>query len=218
MSANSIPVDAPLFILGAGGHGRVLAEAARALNICPAGFLDDAPGRTGDDVNGVKIVGPFSSLVTLPSNAVFALGVGDNRNRMHWAHELARLGRRALTLIHPAAIIASHTTIGEGAYVGPLAVVHVNASIGRHSIVNTATVVDHQCHLGDFAHASANVIMGGASRAGDGSLLGVGSSLLPEVIVGAWTQVGAGSVVTRDLPDNVVAYGVPARVKRPATP
>ncbi len=78
--------------------------------------------------------------------------------------------------------------------------------------VNTAAVVDHQCQLGDFAHVSANVVLGGGVSVGEGSLVGIGACVLPGVVIGAWSQVGAGAVVTRDVPDGVVAYGVPARV------
>ena len=207
---------APLVILGAGGHARVLGEAARALRIPVRAFLDDDEALTGTDVNGVPVAGQLRDWVTFPAGTLFAIGIGTNRLRQTWADTIARGGGRAKTLIHPSAIVAPSATIEEGAYVGPLAVVHVNARAGRHSIINTAAVVDHQCVVADFAHTSANVIMGGKSETGEGSLLGVGCSLLPGVRVGAWSEIGAGSVVTRDMKGGVVAYGVPARIRRPS--
>ncbi|GAA0794618.1 maltose O-acetyltransferase [Spirilliplanes yamanashiensis] len=53
---------------------------------------------------------------------------------------------------------------------------------------------------------------------GDNVWLGGGVIVCPGVTIGADTVVGAGSVVTRDLPPGVVAYGSPARVVRDAGP
>ncbi|MBP6701968.1 MAG: acetyltransferase [Vicinamibacteria bacterium] len=208
----SLARESPVYIFGAGGHGRVLAEIARAAGIPLAGFLDEDPSHRGNVVNGLTVVGDWSTVNDLPVGSLFAIGVGSNRERRRVADELARLGRAVTRLIHPSAVVAAHTNVGEGTCVGPLAVIHVNASVGRNCIVNTAAVVDHQCQLGDFAHVSANVVLGGGVSVGEGSLVGIGACVLPGVVIGAWSQVGAGAVVTRDVPDGVVAYGVPARV------
>lgn len=204
--------ESSLYIFGAGGHGRVVAEIARAAGIRVAGFLDENPALWGSAVNGIPVVGDWTAVEELPADSLFALGVGGNLERKRIADELARRGRAVRGLVHPSAVVAAHTDLGEGTCVGPLAVIHVNASVGRHCIVNTAAVVDHQARVGDFAHVSLNVSLGGGASVGEGSLVGTGASVLPGVAIGAWSQVGAGAVVTRDVPDGVVAYGVPARV------
>lgn len=201
-----------MYIFGAGGHGRVLAEVARAAGIRVAGFLDENPSHRGNVVNGIAVVGDWNGVGDLPPETLFAIGVGSNRERRKVADEFSRRGLAVMRLVHPSAVVAAHTDLGEGTCVGPLAVIHVNASVGRHCIINTAAVVDHQCVVGDFAHVCANASLGGGVSVGEGSLVGMGASVLPGVAIGTWSQVGAGAVVTRDLPDGVVAYGVPARV------
>jgi sugar O-acyltransferase (sialic acid O-acetyltransferase NeuD family) len=192
----------------------VVAEGAQAMGLTVLGFLDDDPATRGQSINGIPVMGGTEKVGTLEPDAGFAIGIGSNRTRAKVAAMLEGRQCRTVGVIHPSAVIASHTRIGEGVYIGPLAVVHVNARIGRHCIVNTGAIVDHECAMDNFAHVSANVILGGASRVGEGSLVGVGASVLPTLTIGSWSEVGAGAVVTRDLGDGVVAYGVPARVKR----
>lgn len=209
--------ESSLYIFGAGGHGRVVAEIARAAGIRVAGFLDGNPGLRGTVVNEIAVLGDWTAVGHLEAESLFAVGVGGNPERKKVADEFARRARTIIRLVHPSAVVAAHTDIGEGTCVGPLAVIHVNASVGRHCIVNTAAVVDHECRVGDFAHVSANATLAGGASVGEGSLVGVGASVLPGVRIGAWCQVGAGAVVTKDLPDGVVACGVPARVMGPTS-
>jgi acetyltransferase-like isoleucine patch superfamily enzyme len=53
--------------------------------------------------------------------------------------------------------------------------------------------------------------MGGDVRIGEGALIGIGAVVLPRVSIGAWSTVGAGAVVTKDVPAGTTVVGVPAR-------
>ncbi|MCL4817743.1 MAG: acetyltransferase [Vicinamibacteria bacterium] len=203
----------PLYILGAGGHGRVVAEAACALGLTVAGILDDAADRS--EVFGIPVLGPLSAVSSLPAGCPLVLAIGDNRRRQALAGALRAQGRSFATLVHPSAVVARHVrSIGEGTYVGPLAVVHADATVGSHAIVNTGAVVEHECVVGDFVHVSVNVTLAGGASVGEGALVGSGATVLPQVAVGAWSTVGAGAVVTRPVDPGVVAWGVPARARR----
>ena len=132
--------------------------------------------------------------------------MGDNRARRAIA---ARVDLRWVTAVHPGALVDPSATIGPGTVVFAGAVVQADAVVGEHAIVNTGAVVEHDCVVGDFAHVAPGVVLAGGVRVGEGTLLGVGTSVIPGVRVGSWSTVGAGSVVVRDLPDDVVAFGVP---------
>ncbi|MCS7300843.1 MAG: acetyltransferase, partial [Fimbriimonadales bacterium] len=93
-------------------------------------------------------------------------------------------------------------------------VVQPDARIGRHCIVNTAASVDHDCTIADFVHVAPGARLAGGVKVGEGVLLGVGCCVLPGIQIGAWSVVGAGAVVTEDVPDGVVVVGVPARAIR----
>ena len=199
----------PLFVLGAGGHGKVVAEAARASGAFDVrGYLDHDRARWGTEWDGLKIAAPEA----MDADAEVALGVGDNRAR---AEAMRRLdGRRVATVVHPSAVVCPSARLGDGTYVGPLAVVHADAEVGRGCIVNSGAVVEHDCRLGDYVHVSPRATLGGGVTVGEGAHLGLGAVLLPGLTVGEWTTLGAGAVMVESLPDRVTAMGVPARARR----
>lgn len=201
----------PLYVLGAGGHGKVVAEAARASGAFELrGYLDHDRSRWGTEWDGLKVHGDPAAA---EPDAAIALGVGDNRARADTMRALE--GRRLATVVHPSAVTARSARIGDGGYVGPLAVVHADARLGRGCIVNSGAVVEHDCRLGDYVHVSPRATLGGGVTVGEGTHLGLGAVLLPGLSVGAWTTLGAGAVMVESLPDRVTATGVPAR-QRPA--
>jgi sugar O-acyltransferase (sialic acid O-acetyltransferase NeuD family) len=200
-------VKTPLYVFGAGGHGKVVAEAARAGSRYDLrGFVDHDRARWGTEWAGVPIQGDLDAL---EPGAAIALGVGENRRRGEVVRELA--DRRLATVIHPSATIAETARLGAGTFVGPQAVVHADAQVGRACIVNTGAIVEHDCRLGDYVHVSPRATLGGNVTVGEGAHLGLGAVLLPGLSVGAWTTLGAGAVMVESLPERVTAIGVPAR-------
>lgn len=211
MKDNTTEASRPtVYVLGAGGHGKVVAEAAvQSGRFLVAGFLDEDPAKWGSTLSGLPVTG---GLDALPQGAMVALGVGSNGTRLAL---LGRLGNRQIpiaTVVHPAATVSPGAQIGEGSYIGPGAVVHVDARVGRACIVNSGAVVEHDNVLADGVHVSPNAALGGNVTVGEGSHIGLGASVLPGIVIGPWTVVGAGAVVTKPLPGGVSAVGIPARV------
>lgn len=205
----------PLYVFGAGGHGKVVAEAAlRANEEEVRGFLDDDLAKRGSPVLGRPVVGDLETWASLEKDAVLALGVGANASRLD-ARERARArGIPLTTVVHPSAVVATGVSIGEGSYVGPGAVIHVDARLGAACIVNSLALVEHDCVLEDGVHVSPQAALGGGVRLGKGVHLGLGAVVLPGLAVGAFAIIGAGSVVTRSVAANEVVWGSPARVRR----
>lgn len=145
---------------------------------------------------------------------VVALGIGENTVRQSVAERCLAWGLELLTLVHPAATVSRSARLGAGTVVMAGTCINPDALVGRGAIINTGAVVEHDTSVGDFAHVSPNATMGGAARLGALAHLGLGAVILPGVGVGDGCIVGAGAVVVRDVPDGVVAMGVPARVRR----
>lgn len=124
---------------------------------------------------------------------------------------MADAGFELVSIIHPRAIIADDVTIGKGTFVAAGAVINPKAKIGDLAIVNTSSSVDHDCSLESLAHLSPGVRLGGHARVCRGTWVGIGATVLDRRIVGAWSIVGAGAVVTRDIPPGRKFVGVPAR-------
>lgn len=203
-----------LFIYGASGHGKVVAEIALALGHLVSGFIDDDPSMVSKHVLGLPICGGFEWLVRSAqhSKVIVGLGIGDNRERYRIGQQCRRHDIPLITLIHPSALISPSAVIGNGTVVMARVVVNAEARIGDGVIINTGSIVEHDCGVGEYAHLSPVSVMGGASSLGAMSWLGMGAAIIHRVSVGASSVVGAGAVVIHDLPDTVVAVGVPARI------
>lgn len=207
----------PLWILGGGGHAKVVIETARATRaFVPVGVLDDDDTRFGSNVLGVPVRGPIvASAIGELGIDLAVLAIGDNHARAAVVGRLAGLVSWAV-LIHPASTVAETVQLGEGSVVFAGAIVQPDAVIGRHVIVNTGASVDHDAVVADFAHLAPGVRLAGEVRLGEGALVGIGACIVPGREIGAWATVGAGAVVTSDVPAGVVAVGVPARWKATA--
>ena len=209
------PHPRSLYVFGAGGHGKVVADIAIQAGWRVLALLDDNPELAESTVLGLRvIVGRDGIEDLLRSDDLVALGIGSNAVRMRIQRELENRGIRVQTIISRHAVVSSWARIGRGTVVMPGAIVNAGAVIGDGVILNTGAVVEHDCEIGDFAHVSPNSTIGGTAKVGRLSQVAIGASVLPRVRVGARTILGAGSVATRDLPDDVIAYGVPARIRR----
>lgn len=211
-----------LVLWGSSGHAMVVADIVRSTGVYEiAGMLDDLhPERRGQLVAGAPILGGREQLPLLLDRGVthIILAIGDCSIRARLAR-LAVDGGFALAIaVHARAVVAPSATLGAGTVVAAGAVVNPNADIGSNCIVNTSASVDHDCVIGSGVHVGPGVHIGGGTHVGPGTWLGIGATLIDHVRVGARSIVGAGSVVTRDVPDGVVVYGVPARFVRQAGP
>jgi len=198
-----------LAVIGVGGHAKVVAATARAAGFAIGRVVDDDPDRWGQALHGATVDGPTSRVLEDPE-ALAVLAIGDGRVRAR----LAAMARcRFARIVHPSAIVDPSVTLGDGTVVFAGAVIQPDSRIGRHAILNTGASVDHDCVVGDFVHIGPGARLAGGVTVGEGALLGIGSAVVPGRTVGAWTRVGAGAVVVGDLPPDVVAVGVPARVR-----
>jgi sugar O-acyltransferase (sialic acid O-acetyltransferase NeuD family) len=201
----------PVWIIGAGGHAKVVIDTLRAAGgFAIAGVLDDDPRRWDGALLGVPIVGDTSADTLARQGVARAvIAVGSNATRAAIAARCA--GRVAWPhVVHPRAYVAPGVAVGEGTVIFAGAIVQPDAVLGRHAILNTGCSVDHDCVLGDFTHVAPGARLAGNVTVGPGSLVGLGATILPGRAIGAWATVGAGSVVVRDVPDGVVVKGVPA--------
>jgi UDP-N-acetylbacillosamine N-acetyltransferase len=93
-------------------------------------------------------------------------------------------------------------------------VINPVAQIGENVIVNTCASVDHDCVIDDGAHVAPGAHLAARVHVGRGSWVGIGSVVKEGARIGKATVIGAGSLVLNDIPDDVLAYGSPARLVR----
>lgn len=197
--------NTPIVIVGGGGHALVVAEAARTSGFAILGFRDDRP--TARLLELVHL-GPIAGTSGDAASVIIAIGDVATRRRL-----IGQLRGPLATVVHPAAHVSSGAfaaTLGPGTYVAPRAVVHSHARVGPHAIINSGSVIEHECELGENVHVAPGAVLGGRARVGSHTLIGLGSRVLPGITIGTGCTVAAGAVVIRDVPDGATVMGVPA--------
>ncbi len=207
-----------LVLWGASGHALTVADIVRQEGRYDlAGFVDDLhPERAGTEFAGATVLGGRDVLPDLRRRGVSHLivAVGERKARTELAAEARRLGFELAVAVHPAATLGTGVEPGPGTVVMAGAVVNPGTRIGETVIVNTRASVDHDCALCDAVHVAPGAVLGGWVTVGAGAWVGIGAVVRDRVSIGPGCLVGAGAVVVSDLPADVVAYGVPARVVR----
>jgi acetyltransferase EpsM len=205
-----------LVIWGAGGHALVVADIIHLTqDYVIAGFLDSVnPARSGQAFCGASVLGGEEQLERLRRIGVehIIVAVGDGRARLHLAKLARSKGLQLASAVHPRAVVAKGVPIGAGTVVAAGAVVGPGTVIGENVIVNTCASVDHECAIGDGAHIAPGAHLGGGVTVGCRAHVGIGAAVRERIRIGAGSLVGAGAVVVSDVPVDVVAFGVPARV------
>ncbi|ROM90400.1 acetyltransferase [Pseudomonas brassicacearum] len=201
-----------LAILGAGGHGKVVADTAECCGWEHVDFFAD--GWPAQVTNGSwSVVGDTSLLIEQLSHYDgVVVAIGQNSIRKAKLDELAQIGAPLVSLVHPAATVSRRASIGLGSVVFAGVVVNADAVIGPGAILNTGCSVDHDCVLGECVHVSPGARLAGGVRVGNLSWIGIGASVRQLIRIGAGVTVGAGAVAVSDVEDSVTVLGVPAKV------
>jgi sugar O-acyltransferase (sialic acid O-acetyltransferase NeuD family) len=201
-----------LAILGASGHGKVIADIALLLGYTDVAFFDDAwPSKSS--VGRWSVIGTTETLLgSITDFDAVIVGIGDNRTRLEEQALLAASGAPLVSLVHPAAVVSDFAQIGIGSVICAGAIVNVDAALGAAVIVNTGATVDHDCRLADGVHIAPGAHLSGDVHIGESSWIGVGACVKQGIHIGADVIVGAGAVVVSDIPDGVTVVGNPARL------
>ena len=209
---------AGLLLLGAGGHARVVAETALATGrFSRIAFLDDRWSGSVQlpDQLGWPVIGPFAAAFDSQFRLHYpaaTVAIGTAALRLQWLPRLASAGYELPVVVHPAASLSPSAKLGIGSVVFAQAAIQAQVVIGSGAILNTGCSVDHDSKLGDGVHICPGARLAGEVQVGDRSWIGTGASVIQQISIGTDVTVGAGAVVLRDLPDDVTAVGVPARV------
>lgn len=201
-----------LLILGAGGHGKVVAEIAELMNKWnEIAFLDD--NKDLKEVNGIPVIGQLNEckkMIGYYDSAFVA--VGDNILRLMLINKLQEIGYKVPVLRHPFTSVSKNTVIYEGTVIIAGTVINTNTKIGKGCIINTSSSVDHDCELEDGVHISPGVHIGGTTNIGEYTWVCIGSSISNNINIGTNNIIAAGSAVTRDIENYKLVGGIPARV------
>jgi sugar O-acyltransferase (sialic acid O-acetyltransferase NeuD family) len=223
-----------LYIIGAGGFGRDVADIVRNINKTAsveygatksveapvngpvyriAGFIDDNKSIHGKVLNDIEVVGDVDWLRSFSDrvkNFCAIIAIGDPKPKRMIAQKLEGTVEWA-TIVHPLAIVSSYAEIGSGSIVQENARIGPNARIGRHCCIVHYSNIGHDAILGDHVSVMGHCDITGYDVLKDGTYVGTSVAIIPNVTVGRNASIGAGSVVIDDVPEGAQMFGYPAR-------
>jgi UDP-perosamine 4-acetyltransferase len=201
-----------IILVGGGGHAKVIIElVAAGARYRVVGVVDNV--KTGG-VLGVPVLGRDEVLPSLPHSGITRafVAIGDNRQRLAVGRRLQTLGFEIVNTVSPAATVSGSAKLGVGIAIMPGAVVNADCRVEDFAIINTGAIVDHDGEIGEASHVGPGCVLAGTVTIGRLAFLGTGTSVIPGISVGEGAVVGAGACLIRDVPPNVLAVGIPARV------
>ncbi|MEZ4854425.1 acetyltransferase [Flavobacterium sp.] len=195
-----------MYLFGASGHGKVIADIvlSQQIDIIEA-FIDDNPKVT--QVLNIPVI--HTNQIISFDDLKIIISIGDNAIRKKIS---SQINTNYGIAIHPKASVSSFSFIDEGTVVMANAVINAATQIGKHAIINSGAVVEHDCILSDFVHVSPNASLAGHVTVEEGAHIGIGASVIPGIKIGKWSIIGAGAVVLNDVPDYAVVVGNPAKI------
>jgi sugar O-acyltransferase (sialic acid O-acetyltransferase NeuD family) len=206
-----------IIVVGAGEHGTQTFYVLKRLKEYEVvGFVDDDPCKHGTAHCGLTVLGGTGVLAELRKQGVEGaiVAIGDNYRRREHTERLWGVGFQIINAIHPTTMIDESAVFGRGVIVEMGVAVHPLARIGDCVFLGGSSVISHHSVVEDNVLIGGGVIFGGNVHVGRNTLIGVGAVLQPHIRIGADVVVGIGAAVVDDLPDNVVAVGVPAKIIR----
>ncbi|MCA1593409.1 MAG: acetyltransferase [Acidobacteria bacterium] len=207
-----------VIIIGAGVHGREVAEILRhqvqAVDAAALlGFVDDDKSLHGTVIDEVPVLGDFSWFEGVDRSEVAVIcASGFSQARRVMVERASAIGLSFANAISPLVSLSPNAKVGQGVVMCQNSLACRGSVIEDHALVNLGAIISHDTQVGRYATLNPGVNLAGNVTVGEGSYLGIGCSVIQGISIGRWTIVGAGAAVIRDLPDNVTAVGVPARI------
>ena len=200
-----------LIIIGAGGHAVSVANVALSAGYEIAYFLDIK--KNSSSLLGFSVIDDISKLSNI-SHYDFSIALGDNHERSRIYKEFSNnySNIRFPSLIHKTAVVSHFTSIGIGTIVMPNAIIGPNSIVGDFCILNTKSSIDHDCAMLDYSSLGPNAVTGGTVRIGYHSSISIGAIVKDNINIGDDSILGANSFLNKNLPNNSLAYGTPAKI------
>ncbi|MFK5893066.1 MAG: acetyltransferase [Pseudomonadota bacterium] len=201
-----------LAILGASGHGKVIADCAESAGWLAIDFYDDA-WPLYNKSSAWSVIGDTQVLIAnLGNYDGVIVAIGNNVIRLEKQLELVSYNAPLVNIIHPSAQISRYVELGSGCVIMPGVIINVDSKLGNACIVNTGASIDHDCLLGDAVHICPGVHLAGGVNIGDYSWIGIGANIIQLIKIGPSSIIGAGSVVIKNIKGHCTVAGVPARL------
>ena len=168
----------------------------------------------GNQFNHLDFSIKVSNHLEILEYSYYALGVYQPKHKIKIVETLNPNIDRFVNVIHDGLDISKMSTLGCGLLINSKVSIAAHTTIGNFVSINRHVSIGHHTTIGDYVSINPGSNIAGNVIIGDGTTIGMGVNIIDGVKIGKNTIIGAGSVVTKDIPDNVVAYGSPCKIIR----
>jgi sugar O-acyltransferase (sialic acid O-acetyltransferase NeuD family) len=194
-----------MILYGAGGHGKVVYDCLLSQDISFTGIFDDNPQKKL--FAGIKVISPYQPGKFSGENLIISIGSNTDR------HRISNIVRHSFgEIVHKTVYMAKDSTISRGSMLLANVVIQPGVLIGEHVIINTGSIIEHDCQIDGFVHVGPGAVVCGGVSIGKGALIGANATILPGISIGAWAIIGAGSVIPKDVSAGKKVIGNPGRI------
>jgi sugar O-acyltransferase (sialic acid O-acetyltransferase NeuD family) len=152
--------------------------------------------------------------VNMDDYTMLTLGVYQPTHKKKIVETLNPDINKFMSIIHDGLDISNTSKLGRGVLINSKVSIAAHTTIGDFVSINRHVSIGHHTNIGKYCSINPGVNIAGNVTIGEGTTIGMGTNILHQVKIGKNSIIGAGSVVTKDIPDNVVAYGSPCRIIR----
>lgn len=203
-------------IFGASGLAREVADICFAIGYNEIAFIDYKPEK--NEYFGFPVYDEDKVYILQKNNYDFIIGIGDNKIRKKIYTKFSNLNY--VNIIHPSATFGYRQLEELMQKKGNVITTGVhfanNIKLGNFGYFNFHSTIGHDCFIEDFVTVSPGANISGNVYICEGAYIGTnastiqGKSIEQKLIIGKYSTVGAGSVVTKNVPENAIVKGVPA--------
>jgi len=204
-------MEKKILLIGASGHGKVVADIAIKNGYEVIGFLDDNPEIK--ELMNIPVIGKVSEAVNYVQEAFLCVSIGNANARKRIMEELIQQGAQFPVLIHPNSVVGMNVNVDLGTVIMAGTVINPCTNIGKGCIINTGSTVDHDCTLGDYTHIAVGAHLAGTIHVEESVWIGAGAIVRNNISICAESVIGAGAVVVKNITEKGTYVGVPARMK-----
>ena len=206
-----------IYALGVGHNTPVFIDLAEACGYKIVGLYHYNNSRTGEYDHGFEVIGSFEDLLNLPTLSAknFMLTMGDNNIRTELSEKILEKGGNIPSLIHPTAVVSRFAKIADsGVYISPFVYLQADSSIDKNTIVLSHVNISHNTIIGKNCFLAGNATIGAYTIVEDGVFIGQGALTISGKVskIGKNAYIAARALVTKDVPEDVVVVGAPARL------
>jgi acetyltransferase EpsM len=214
-----------IIIIGGLGNGSVIAAAIQDANLRGNnewefhGYLNDRE-QVGSLIDGMPVMGSLRDSIKFVKEGYYFINtifrIDGQQERIDLFEKLHIPEDRLAIFIHPTAYVAPNVVLGPGSVIMPNASLSPGTVFGKGALVMVNAIIGHNNIIGDYCHFAAQCCVGAYLKIGDGVHIGLNASIKENLVIGKNATLGMGAVLTKDISDNEIWVGNPAKFLRMA--